>query len=186
MDAARGQLFIDDVSDLAVKVELAVEGKDPDQVSSAERQAAEAAALEDLKARSQARVAQDAARAFQSKLPTLAELDKLESALELRRSNRLALLDFYRRQKLEEICARADEIIDGDYSEAPLVFEGAGNPGSSSGSPIVEQHSPADGESSGKAKSRLNALRHGSVASSGTQVEGTVAGTSIDSRWNSP
>ena len=127
MNAARGQLFIDDVFDFAVKVELAVEGKDPDQVSSAERQAAEAAALEQLKARCQARDAQDAARVFQNKLPTLAELDKLESALEVRRSNRLGLLDSYRRQKLEEICARADEIIDGDYSEAPLVSEGAGD-----------------------------------------------------------
>src|SRR5262249_26461622 len=82
MNAASAKRFIDELLDGAVKVELAVEGKDPDQVSSAERQAAEAAALEQLKARCKARDAQDAARAFQNKLPALAELDKLESALE--------------------------------------------------------------------------------------------------------
>ena len=179
MNAASAQLFTDDLSDFVVKVELAAKGKDPDQVSSAERQAAEAAALEQLKARCQARDAQDAARAFQNKLPTLAELDKLESALEVRRSNRLGLLDFYRRQKLEEICARADEIIDGDYSEAPLVFEGAGNPGSSSGSPIVEQHSPADGEHPANEDIECDSLVPAQCEPR-SQVDGTVAGTSID------
>jgi len=138
MNAASAQLFTDDLSDFVVKVELAAKGKDPDQVSSAERQAAEAAALEQLKARRQARDAQEVARVF----PTLAELDKLESALEVRRSNRLELFDFYRRQKLEEICARADEIIDGEYSEA----EEAGNQDSASGGAMVQRRSPADGE----------------------------------------
>jgi hypothetical protein len=61
--------------------------------------------------------------AFQSKLAMIAELDKLEAAAETRRNNRLALLDFYRRQKLEEICATADQIIDGEYSEASLAPE---------------------------------------------------------------
>ena len=46
MNAASAQLFTDDLLDFAVKVELAAKGKDQDQVSSAERQAAEAAALE--------------------------------------------------------------------------------------------------------------------------------------------
>jgi len=178
MNAASAQLFIDDLLDVAVKVDLAVEGKDPDQVSNAERQAAEAAALEQLKARCKARDAQDAARAFQNKLPALAELDKLESALELRRSNRLALLDFYRRQKLEEICARADEIIDGDYSEAPLVSEGAGNQDFPSGGAMVEQDSPADGEHPAEKVECDSPVPAQCEPTS--HVEGTVAGTSND------
>jgi hypothetical protein len=179
MNAASAQLFIDDLLllDAAVKVELAVEGKDPDQVSSAERQAAEVAALEQLKARCKARNAQDAARAFQNKL--LAELDKLESALEVRRSNRLGLLDFYRRQKLEEICARADEIIDDEYSEAPLVSEGAGNQDSASGGPIVERRSPADGEHLANEEVEGDSLVPAQCEPT-SNVEGTVAGTSID------
>jgi len=175
MNAASAQLFTDDLLDFAVKVELAAKGKDSDQVSSAERQAAEAAALEQLKAQCQARNAQDAARAFQNKLATLAELDKLESALELRRSNRLGLLDFYHRQKLEEICARADEIIDGEYSEA----EEAGNQDSASGGAMVQRRSPADGEHLANEEVECDSLVPAQCEPT-SQVEGTVAGTSID------
>jgi hypothetical protein len=171
MNAASAQLFTDDLFDFAVKVELAAKGKDQDQVSSAERQAAEAAALEQLKARCRARDAQDAARAF----PTLAELDKLESALEVRRSNRLELFDFYRRQKLEEICARADEIIDGEYSEA----EEAGNQDSASGGAMVQRRSPADGEHLANEEVESDSLVPAQCEPT-SQVEGTVAGTSID------
>jgi len=175
MNAASAQLFTDDLSDFVVKVELAAKGKDPDQVSSAERQAAEAAALEQLKARCQARDAQDAARVFQNKLPTLAELDKLESALEVRRSNRLELFDFYRRQKLEEICARADEIIDGEYSEA----EEAGNQDSASGGAMVQRRSPADSEHLANEEVESDSLVPAQCEPT-SQVEGTVAGTRID------
>jgi hypothetical protein len=66
-----------------------------------------------------------------------------------------------------------------DYSEAPLVFEGAGNPGSSSGSPIVEQHSPADGEHPANEEVECDSLVPAQCEPT-SQVEGTVAGTSID------
>ena len=107
--------------------------------------------------------------------PALAELDKLESALEVRRSNRLELFDFYRRQKLEEICARADEIIDGEYSEA----EEAGNQDSASGGAMVQRRSPADGEHLANEEVECDSLVPAQCEPT-SQVEGTVAGTSID------
>jgi len=59
---------------------------------------------------------QDTVVAFQSKISLLNEIDKMQAAAEARRNNRLASMEFYRRTKLQEICERADEIIDGEAS----------------------------------------------------------------------
>jgi hypothetical protein len=155
-------------------IERAVSAK---QKSSAEQKAAEpqVTAVDTHKHQTcDAPSVRDIALAFQNKLPTLAELDKLESAIELRRNNRLASLHFYRGQKLEEIGIRTDEIIDGECSEAPLAPEGAGNQEVALRRRRVEQRSPANEEHEVNTETRAQ-----EASGSEARAESIEAGNSI-------